>query len=39
MGNPTPPQGTMYVKTRTIVARQLFPSLQEDFATVQVCAH
>jgi len=28
----TPPQGTMYVKIRTTVARQLCPSLQDDFA-------
>jgi hypothetical protein len=28
----TPPQGTMYVKRRTKVARQLCPSLQDDFA-------
>jgi hypothetical protein len=27
----TPPQGTMYVKRRTPVARQLCPSLQDDF--------
>jgi hypothetical protein len=26
----TPPQGTMYVKRRTIVARQQCPSLQDD---------
>jgi hypothetical protein len=30
MGNP-PPQGTMYVKIRTTVARKLCPSLQDDF--------
>jgi hypothetical protein len=30
-GNP-PPQGIMYVKGRTTVARQLFPSIQDDFA-------
>jgi hypothetical protein len=28
----SPPQGTMYVKRRTTVARQLCPSLQDDFA-------
>jgi hypothetical protein len=27
----TSPQGTMYVKRRTIVARKLCPSLQDDF--------
>ena len=27
----TPPQGTMYVK-RTTIARQLCPSLQDNFA-------
>jgi hypothetical protein len=27
-----PPQGTMYVKRRTTVARQLCPSLQDDLA-------
>ena len=27
-----PPQGTMYVKRRTTVARKLCPSLQDDFA-------
>jgi hypothetical protein len=26
------PQGTMYVERRTIVSRQLFPSLKNDFA-------
>jgi hypothetical protein len=26
----TPPQGTMYVKRRTIFSRQLCPSLQDD---------
>jgi hypothetical protein len=29
MGN-SPPQGTLYVKKRTTVARELCPSLQED---------
>jgi hypothetical protein len=29
---PPPPQGTMYVKRRTTVSRQLCPSLQDDFA-------
>jgi hypothetical protein len=28
---PPPPQGTMYVKRRTTVARKLCPSLQDDF--------
>jgi hypothetical protein len=28
----TPLQGTMYVKRRTIVARQLCPSLQDELA-------
>jgi hypothetical protein len=28
----TPSQGIMYVKRRTIVARKLCPSLQDDFA-------
>ena len=27
----TSPQGTMYVKGRTTVARELCPSLQDDF--------
>ena len=27
----TPPQGTMYVKRRTTVARKLCPLLQDDF--------
>jgi hypothetical protein len=31
MGKP-PPQGTMYVKIRTTVVRQLCPSLQDDLA-------
>jgi hypothetical protein len=39
-----PPQGTMYVKKnknekeQKTVAKQPCPSLQEDLATVQVCA-
>ena len=27
-----PPQGTMYVKRRTIVSRKLCPSLEDDLA-------
>jgi hypothetical protein len=31
-GKPPPPQGTMYVKRRTTISRQLCPSLQDDLA-------
>ena len=31
----TPPQGTMYVKKRTTISRQLCPSLQDGFAKNQ----
>jgi hypothetical protein len=34
MGTPPPPQGIMYVKIRTTIARQLCPSLQDDFAEI-----
>jgi hypothetical protein len=30
-----PPQGTMYVKRRTAIVRQLCPSLQDDFVENQ----
>jgi hypothetical protein len=44
MGNPPPPppQSTMYKKNekeQKSIAKQLCLSLQEDLATVQVCAH
>jgi hypothetical protein len=37
MGKP-PPQGTMYVKRRTTVARKLCPSLQDDLVENEIYA-